>query len=299
MCSASRPVPATTRPARSGPSTSTAPRSALGDTYAYEKTANPDGKFDYGFLKTPKSCLAQLPKNFPGSYSGVKETHPYATATNAGTTYVADAGANAIFAISPTGVFSTVAALKPVKVKVTRSAAETAKLPNCVIGKKFALEAVPTDIEYGPDGQLYVTSLPGGPEDGSLGLNGRVLKIDPTTGKVSTLVGGLLSPTGVAVASNGDVYVAQLFRGVISKIKAGGPRPGPTSSCRSRPPSRRLRPGCWRRSTRCPWARSPRERSSRSRRNRAILEDPRRRPEAAPGILAFCGPARTRSRVGS
>ena len=194
----------------------------VGDTYAYEKAANPDGKFDYGFLKTPKSCLAQLPKNFPGSYSGVKETHPYATATNAGTTYVADAGANAIFAISPTGVFSTVAALKPVKVKVTRSAAETAKLPNCVIGKKFALEAVPTDIEYGPDGQLYVTSLPGGPEDGSLGLNGRVLKIDPTTGKVSTLVGGLLSPTGVAVASNGDVYVAQLFRGVISKIKAGG-----------------------------------------------------------------------------
>ena len=48
-----------------------------------------------------------------------------------------------------------------------------------------------------------------------------MLKIDPTTGKVSTLVGGLLSPTGVAVASNGDVYVAQLFRGVISKIKAG------------------------------------------------------------------------------
>ena len=169
---------------------------AVGDTYAYEKTANPDGKFNYGFLKTPKSCLAQLPKNIPGSYSGVKETHPYATATANGITYVADAGANAILAISPTGVFSTVAALKPVKVKVTRPAAEANKLPNCTVGKKFALEAVPTDIEYGPDGQLYVTSLPGGPEDGSLGLNGRVLKIDPTTGKVSTLVGGLLSPTG-------------------------------------------------------------------------------------------------------
>ena len=85
-------------------------------------------------------------------------------------------------------------------------------------------------------------------------LNGRVLKIDPATGKVSTVVGGLLSPTGVAVASNGDIYVAQLFRGVISKIKAGKsqgqdlPR-----ACRSPPRSRRPRPGCSRRSTPCRW----------------------------------------------
>ena len=53
---------------------------------------------------------------------------------------------------------------------------------------------MPTDIEVGPDGQLYVTSLPGGPEDGSLGLNGRVLKINPATGKVSTLVEGSAQP---------------------------------------------------------------------------------------------------------
>jgi len=193
----------------------------VGDTYAYEATANPDGKFDYGFLKTPKSCLSQLPKRFPASYSGVKESHPYATASANGITYVADAGANAVFAISPTGVFSTVAALKPVKAKITKSGAEANKLPDCTIGKKFALEAVPTDIEVGPGGQLYVTSLPGGPEDGSLGLNGRVLKINPATGQVQTLASGLFTPTGVAVASNGDVYVTQLFPSVIMKMKAG------------------------------------------------------------------------------
>jgi hypothetical protein len=193
----------------------------LGDTYAYEKKANPDGKFKYGFLKTPKSCLAQLPKNFPGSYSGVKETHSYAVASSGGVDYVADAGAIAVLALDAQGVFRTVAALKPVKVRVSRSAAEAGDLPRCTIGKKFALEAVPTDIEVGPDGQLYVTSLPGGPEDGSLGLNGRLLKIDPATGHVSTVAGGLLSPTGVAVAANGDLFVAQLFRGEISRIAAG------------------------------------------------------------------------------
>ncbi|WP_051247900.1 ScyD/ScyE family protein [Nocardioides halotolerans] len=194
----------------------------LGDTYAYEKKANPDGKFKYGFLKTPKSCLAQLPKDIgPGSYSGVKETHAYAVASAGGVDYIADAGGNAILALDAQGVFRTVAALKPVKVKMTAAAVKALHLPRCVTGKKYALEAVPTDIEYGPDGQLYVTSLPGGPEDGSLGLNGRVLKIDPVSGKVTTLVDGLLSPTGVAVAANGDVYVAQLFRGEISRIAAG------------------------------------------------------------------------------
>ena len=38
---------------------------------------------------------------------------------------------------------------------------------------------------------------------------------------MSKVVGGLVSPTGVALASNGDIYIAQLFAGVISKIKAG------------------------------------------------------------------------------
>jgi hypothetical protein len=193
----------------------------IADTWAYEKANNPDGKFKYGFLRTPRSCIAQLSHDVPRPYTGHKETHAYATAVNHQVTYVADAGANDVLAISPSGAVSTVAVLKPVKVKVTTSIARSLHLPGCTVGKKFALEAVPTDIEVGPDGQLYVTSLPGGPEDPSLGLNGRVLRIDPATGKVTTVVAGLLSPTGVAVAGNGDLYVAQLFRGVISKVKAG------------------------------------------------------------------------------
>jgi hypothetical protein len=194
----------------------------VGNTAKHEKRTNPDGGISYGFLHTPKSCLDKLPPFIPGSYSGVKETHPYATATTAtGITYVADAGANAVFAIAPTGEISTVAVIKPVKVRITESGAEANGMPACTVGRKYALEGVPTDIEVGPDGLLYVTSLPGGPEDGSLGANGRVLRIDPATGKVTTIAGGLISPTGVAVAGNGDVYIAQLFRGRISRIAAG------------------------------------------------------------------------------
>ena len=46
--------------------------------------------------------------------------------------------------------------------------------------------------------------------------------IDPSTGRTTTVVTGLVTPTGVAVAGNGDLYVAELYRGVISKIVAGG-----------------------------------------------------------------------------
>lgn len=193
----------------------------VADLYAYEKSANPDRKTKYGFTDVSKSCLAQLPKQIPGSYKGVKESHPYGTATANGVTYVADAGANAVLAVSATGAVSTVAVVPPARVRINKARAEAFGMPACTIGHKYAFEGVPTDIEVGPDGKLYVTSLPGGPEDPALGAQGRVLKVKPTGGKARTVVRGLVSPTGLAVASNGDMYVAQLFMGVISKIKAG------------------------------------------------------------------------------
>lgn len=199
----------------------------LADVYAHEKSANPDGHVTYGLLGASKACLRRLPEEVPGKYRGVKESHPYATAVADGITYVADAGANAILAVAAEGSVSTVAVLKAVKVRLTRAAADANGLPRCVVGKKFAFEAVPTDVEVGPDGQLYVSSLPGGPEDGSAGANGRVLRIDPATGATSTLVTGLVSPTGVAVTANGDVYVAQLFAGVISRVKSGSNKARP------------------------------------------------------------------------
>ena len=80
---------------------------------------------------------------------------------------------------------------------------------------------MPTDVEMGPDGWLYVSSLPGGPEDGSLGAQGRVYKVNPANGKVVEVARGFISTVNVAVADNGDVYVSQLFAGSIVRIPAG------------------------------------------------------------------------------
>ena len=39
--------------------------------------------------------------------------------------------------------------------------------------------------------------------------------MNPKSGKVKLVAGGFISTVDVAVASNGDVYVAQLFAGTI------------------------------------------------------------------------------------
>ncbi len=86
---------------------------------------------------------------------------------------------------------------------------------------------MPTDVELGPDGWLYVSSLPGGPEDGSTGAQGRVYKVNPKSGKVKLVADGFISTVDVAVAGNGDVFVAELFTGTIKRIKAGSSKAKP------------------------------------------------------------------------
>ena len=113
-------------------------------------------------------------------------------------------------------------ALPPQGVEVTQEAAQANGLPECAVGETFDFEPVPTDVELGPDGMLYVTTLPGGPEDPSLGDRGAVHRVDPETGDVETLATGLLSATGLAVTPHGDMYVAELFGGEISRVTQGG-----------------------------------------------------------------------------
>lgn len=191
------------------------------DLLAYEKATNPDARSTYGFVGLAPDCAAQLPPELLGSPGGI-DSHPYGTVTNRGRTYVADAGANAVLSVDPKGKVRTVAVLPPVKAKVTAAVADGLGLPGCVVGKKVALEPVPTDVEVGRDGFLYVTTLPGGPEDGSLGALGAVHRVNPRTGTVKTLASGFSGATGLAVAPRGTIYVTELFSGEVSKVDRRG-----------------------------------------------------------------------------
>ena len=109
------------------------------------------------------------------------------------------------------GKTETVAVLPPRPYKITAEAAASNGLPDCVVGTTYDFEAVPTDVAVGPDGWLYVTSLPGGPEDPTLGARGAIFKVDPDGDEVELVAEDIMTPTGLALADNGDLYVASLF----------------------------------------------------------------------------------------
>ncbi|MBD8059295.1 ScyD/ScyE family protein [Cellulomonas sp. JH27-2] len=191
------------------------------DLLAYETSNNPDQGNKYGLRGLDDACLAQVPAMFQ-PYTGLVDSHAYGSVNVGRTTYVADAGANAILKVDRTGKVSTVAVLKPVPVTITAEAAAAFGLPDCVVGHDYAFEPVPTDVEVGPGGALFVTLLPGGPEDGSLGALGKLVKVNPSSGKVTTIATGFAGATGLAVGRGGTVFVAELYGNQVSSVDCRG-----------------------------------------------------------------------------
>jgi hypothetical protein len=192
----------------------------LGDFAELETKHNSDGDQRYGFRDLPADCAARIPADIPVSYKGEVDSHPYGIAVTSRTIYVADAGANSVVSVDArSGETRTLAVLPPRKFKIeTAETAKAAGLPECVAGRTYAFEPVPTDVAVGPDGWLYVTSLPGGPEGPELGPRGAIFKVDPDSGRVKLVADEILSPTGLVLDEDGDMYVASLFGDGVVKV---------------------------------------------------------------------------------
>jgi hypothetical protein len=197
---------------------------SLGNTLAYEKAHNPDKSVIYGFQGLTKSCIKQLPKqNGPlPAYHGIVDSHPYSITDSGGKRFIADAAGNDILQVTSSGL-KTVAVLPPTPIQVTAGIAKGAHLPACVAGHTYVFEPVPTDIEMGPDGLLYVSALTAAAEIGAPA--GMVYSVNPDSGAVKVVAGGLNGATGLAVTGNGTIYVAELFGNRISRIVNGHPQP--------------------------------------------------------------------------
>lgn len=188
----------------------------------YEATVNPDQDQVYGFLpgSITEDCRAQLADPVPiDPYTGYVDSNPYAVAIDGGSVLVADAAGNSIIRVTADGRMSTVAVLPPVDQVVTQETADEFGLPDCVVGSFYTGEFVPTDVEVGPDGYLYVSSLPGVPEGPG---EGSVWRVNPRTGAATMVADGFFGAVDLAVARDGTIYVAELFANRISVLSSSG-----------------------------------------------------------------------------
>ena len=192
----------------------------LGDVATHEETMNPDQGNQYGFVDLPDDCAAQVPDDIGGyPYSGGVDSNAYALDKLLnGDIVVADAAGNDLVTIDRKGNVSTLTVFPSQPITVPPEATAGFGLPDCVAGHDFHFEPVPTDVELGPDGMLYVTLLPGGPEDMSAGARGKVMRVSPRTGAMAEVAGGFLGAVDLAVAPDGTIYVAELFAGQISRV---------------------------------------------------------------------------------
>jgi len=192
----------------------------VADLWEHEKTTNPDGRKSYGFQGLSEECAAQVPEEMGGgdAYRGILDAHPYALAeAPGGGWYVADAGANAVFEVSPDGDVSTVYVGRPQPVRVTAEIAGGMGLPECTVGHDYNFESVPTDVEVSGNGRLFISLLPGGPEGPELGARGKVVRFNPETKGDRTILTRLAGGTNVALAPNRRIFATETFGGQIIK----------------------------------------------------------------------------------
>lgn len=131
---------------------------------------------------------------------GPVDSNPYGVLAEAGTVYVVDAGANALFEVSPNGDVALVTTFPstPAPFPFVRS------------------DAVPTRVNRGPDGALYVSTLSGAP---FLQNAAAIYRVEP--GQPAQLyAGGFKTITDFAFASDGSLYVLQF---ATAPVFFGGP----------------------------------------------------------------------------
>ncbi len=151
------------------------------DLVAHEMTRNPDAHVTYGFRNLRGRCADELREleeeiGFPigSEYQGIVESHAYQLDVHGGNIYVADAAANAILRVNErTGKISTVSVLPASTITFTAELEAGLEaqmgevipdldIPDCLVGKRYTPEPVPTDVQVSWLGILYVSTLEGG-----------------------------------------------------------------------------------------------------------------------------------------
>jgi hypothetical protein len=195
------------------------------DLSAFEQAHNPDQKVEYGTRSTNPCVVDFLNKvQFPVRYDGLVDSHPYAVAAVRGGWVVADAGGNDVLFVDSKGRHIKVLAVLPAQPHtITAADAKSLGAPDCVVGVTYKFESVPTDVEVGRHGELYISTLPGGPEAPGFSPRGSVYRLSGH--HLRRLATGFNGATNLAITPSGRVLVAELYAGRVSTIEHGKPAP--------------------------------------------------------------------------
>lgn len=189
----------------------------------FERKNDPDQRNVYGLehaSSVSSACKAELTAGHLSTslYRGKYDSHPYAVASlGDGSWAVADAGGNDILKVDAWGHVSVLAVLPAQPLTITADIANQVGAADCV-GITYRFEPVPTDVEVGPHGTLYLTTLSAAP-----GASGSVWTL--WCGHLRLIATGFAGATNLAVTPSGKVFVAQLFAGEIAVVEHGGPVP--------------------------------------------------------------------------
>ncbi|HVX44792.1 MAG TPA: ScyD/ScyE family protein [Mycobacteriales bacterium] len=194
----------------------------VADLSGFERKYNPDKVNHYG-VDHPTQCVrnALNKLQIPVKYTGQLDSHAYSvTAIGHGDWAVADAGGNDVLKVDRHGHVSLLSVLPRQPFKVTKAFAAANGLPSCAVGITYNFEPVPTDVEVGKYGGLYVTTLPGGTEAPG-GAPGSVYRVGWHHAK--RIATGFSGAVNLAIDRRGTIYVAEIFTGTIAKVSCGHP----------------------------------------------------------------------------
>ncbi|MFI6674117.1 ScyD/ScyE family protein [Kribbella sp. NPDC050470] len=137
---------------------------------------------------------------------GLPDSNPQGLLTTAAGQVVADAGGNSLLRVSAAGRISTLAVFPPRLV------------PNPFGGPDIPMQAVPTTVTRGPDGELYVGQLTGFPFPVG-GAN--IFRVEPGE-PPEVVAGGFTNIIDIAFGPDGSLYVLEIaHNGLLSGDPTG------------------------------------------------------------------------------
>lgn len=134
----------------------------------------------------------------------VPDSNPYGMAAVPGGVIIADAGGNDLVKVAANGRISTLAVFP----RVARP-----------VSPPPSVQAVPTSVAVGPDGDLYVGQLTGGPF--TVGI-ASVYRVPARGGVPAVVYNGFTNIIDVAFGPDGSLYVLEIAQAAIPNFGGGG-----------------------------------------------------------------------------